>query len=682
MGTHRTWFEDARSHFTRSSAEKRLFWFLAAAAVGLAIALLAGRKPWDTNFLTEEASLRAIVTAWMWIAAAGNLLLTGLLLATAKIWMRWSCSATAQADPPALRKTARLSLRPSIFWIGAATAALLLVSESLPRLNLSLWNDEEYAAIRNVFGRYVVEEGEVRLERPDWQTTIWLYAKPTNHVPQTIASRLAMDLWLAVARPDGFAFREWVIRLPPLLFGVAAVFLMAGFVRSLAGSVAGLVAAFLLAVHPWFVRFASEARGYSLSLAALIATLWILHFALTGNRWRDWLLYGASLLVSIAAYPGIIYSAIFLNIAIVGFLLLARERPVGFRTAAITRWFIACTLAGMLFLQLMAPCVPQFLDYLKSARGETSMVDADWIYGTLAYLVSGVPWEAWGWRPGTIDLQHLADVVPGGPIVLGLIAIGLWLCGAALLLRKRPALLACLLAIVAGTMLAVLLASQSSVPFWEWYVCQDLIPVIVLTACAIPLMVRLGQSERSRTIISVATGAIVILGYSVFELPVHRAIRTAPVIPLREAVLTMRGTLDPYDPAQNQICTLGFAHFPRLYDPRMELIHDAGSFSERCEAADRDGRHLCAMIYARDRMNPRFKTIFQILETRFTLIQQLRASQPYEELLVYEAKPRQMNTTVRQPQLPAGTESSAAPAEAPRHASPAPVPRAPDAPRQ
>jgi len=619
--------------------EQRLFWFLFAAAIGLGVALLAGRKPWDTNFLSEEASLRAVITAWMWLAAAFNLLSVGLLLATSRWWMRWA-HQTPETGPSASRQLgATRSLRPSLFWIAVSVAALVLVAEALPRLQFSLWNDEEYVAIRNVFGRYVIEDGTARLERPDWQRTIWLYAKPTNHIPQTVASRVSMDIWLAVARPDGFAFREWVMRLPALFAGAAAVFLIAGLVRKAAGSIAGVAAALLLAVHPWFVRFSSEARGYSISLAALIAALWLLLLAFERSRWRDWLLYGFALLIAIAAYPGILCSMVLLNAAVVLMILLNREKTWQSRSMALTRWFLACSLAGMLFLQLMAPCIPQVLEYLETERYDRSMINSTWLANTASYLVSGVPWHAWEWTPGTVDLQHLVPTGRSEAIALGILILLVWLCGATFLLRKRPTLLVSLLAIAAGTAIAVILAERSTVPFWEWYVCQDLIPVVILTACAAPSMASFAAKPEIRNLITTIVAGVILIGYAVFEFPVHRLIRNASVLPLREAVLTMRGDLNPYARKQNEIRTLCFAHFPRLYDPRMELVKDPETLARIHRDAAAKGKQLFAMIYAKDRQHPGIKQIFAILDEKFVLVREFPGSQPIEAILVYKASP-------------------------------------------
>jgi mannosyltransferase len=97
------------------------------------------------------------------------------------------------------------------------------------------------------------------------------------------------ELWGAAARtetnpPLWFTLERWVLltmgdaeavlRLPAALLGVAAIPLafLAG--RSLAGPLAGLGAALLLATDPLLVAYSQEARGYSLFVAGTLLVLW------------------------------------------------------------------------------------------------------------------------------------------------------------------------------------------------------------------------------------------------------------------------------------------------------------------------------------------------------------------------------------------------------------------------
>jgi len=79
-----------------------------------------------------------------------------------------------------------------------------------------------------------------------------------------------LERWVLLTMGDA----EAVLRLPAALLGVAAIPLafLAG--RSLAGPLAGLGAALLLATDPLLVAYSQEARGYSLFVAGTLLVLW------------------------------------------------------------------------------------------------------------------------------------------------------------------------------------------------------------------------------------------------------------------------------------------------------------------------------------------------------------------------------------------------------------------------
>ena len=89
---------------------------------------------------------------------------------------------------------------------------------------------------------------------------------------------------------------------------------------------AGVLAAWLLALHPWHIRFTSEARGYSLlrCIIPIVPYFWIR--AIRQNEWRWWLLYSGSQFALIYCYPGSLYVLIVLN----GAMIFLRKRGLGF----------------------------------------------------------------------------------------------------------------------------------------------------------------------------------------------------------------------------------------------------------------------------------------------------------------------------------------------------------------
>jgi len=603
----------------------RLVILLAVAAIVLAIVLLAGRKPWDAAFLEPEASLRAIITAWLWVAALFCLVVVGGLLATQQWWRRWSRlpSATPSEKPS----------QAVWFWSGCALAVLLLVVQAVPRKTQSLWNDEDYAIAHNVFGEYQDTDAGLKLERPSWQETIWRYPKPTNHIPQTVAARIALDVYRAV--PGGSHFEEAVVRIPSLLFGVAGLFMLGLFVRTLLGGVAGATAAILIALHPWYIQFASEARGYSLALAALAGALWMLVLAYRSGSWSAWFGYGCFQLMALLAYPGFIYAVVPMNLVLVGSLVLGADRGFEIRRALLTRWFLTAVLSGLVFVMLFAPCLPQFYQYLGTEEMPRSMVDIRWLNDTGSYLLTGVKWHAWGREPGLPDLDRLLPESLALRVLLaGLLAVW-WLLGARAIFRRSKFALALLAGMSLGAAVAVALASRSTTPFWEWYVCQLLLVVVSLTAAG---AVGLGDLARDRPIhnrIATFSSIAVAICYGLWIWPVGQFMWSGPRMPIREAVVAMRGDVAPFEQGRS-MQTIGFIEIARVYDPDQKIAKNVEDLQGIL--SDAEGGSVAAMIYARNESDPAYAEIFELLERKLGNQQRIEGRFPYDDILIYGSR--------------------------------------------
>src|SRR4030095_2340075 len=69
---------------------------------------------------------------------------------------------------------------------------------------------------------------------------------------------------------------EVALRLPVVAFGVATIPVVAVATRASFGSVAGVVAAFLLAANPYHVHYSQEARHYALHVLVVALALAVL----------------------------------------------------------------------------------------------------------------------------------------------------------------------------------------------------------------------------------------------------------------------------------------------------------------------------------------------------------------------------------------------------------------------
>jgi uncharacterized membrane protein len=132
---------------------------------------------------------------------------------------------------------------------------------------------------------------------------------------------------------------------------------------------AGVVAAFLSALHPWHVRYASEARAYAFVLALVPLMLLFFLRALKEGRWRWWAAFGTAAFF-LMSYPTCIYILLVLNACAVPAICWRWGRaPMRLRSSCVYRG--QCR-RGDVLLPLMLPCVPQS-SYVK---GRPARVDS------------------------------------------------------------------------------------------------------------------------------------------------------------------------------------------------------------------------------------------------------------------------------------------------------------------
>ncbi len=168
-----------------------------------------------------------------------------------------------------------------------------------------------------------------------------------------------------------FGHAEWVARLPALLFGATLLFPLYGIAGRLNGRrFAGLVCGLLL-LTPFYHYYITYARGYPLGLAAFWGAVWACMVAVERNRWREWLLTGALLLVACYAHLSLGLSTAFLSLtalAHLGWLAVQREtdpvrRWISLRAALLPPVIVLGTTA-LLLLVAYAHGIPAERAYL------------------------------------------------------------------------------------------------------------------------------------------------------------------------------------------------------------------------------------------------------------------------------------------------------------------------------
>ena len=328
---------------------------LAAALAACALFLVAAPKPWDVPggpgfFAHPGDPLHETVRRSLWWSALGVGALLGLLLATLPLWTAPLSAAPAPA--PA---------RPR--WLPPALVAAVLLGAAL-RFTLwsgGLWWDEAWLVRRIVVGEVrpaPALDGSVaetpRFVRAAWMRTLFEYEKPTNHLPQSAASRVAVDAWRALSGGAPESFAERALRLPTYVAGLATIALVGLLVAAWGFPRAGAATAFLLAFHPWHLETATGARGFAfVALAAVTSALALVRALRTGGA-RPWLAYAAAQALLLWTHPFAIYLTACFGLASVGALAGAGR----FRAAS--RAVAAHVLAAALTLAVLGPAVAQF----------------------------------------------------------------------------------------------------------------------------------------------------------------------------------------------------------------------------------------------------------------------------------------------------------------------------------
>ena len=549
---------------------------LGVVALGLLLYGLCGAKPW--NLPSDATKLRDIVRLYSWWAAVGNLAAVLVLIGLCPWWAGSRGSAAHETPPRTV---------PRWFWPLIGLAMLITAGFALPRLSHSLWDDEEYALRRSVLGTYKETEGDVpELRRLAWEDTFFSYKKPTNHVFYSVLSRLSLGAWSWGADPRGLPFAEWAYRLPAYLAGIASIAALGWLLADFGWASAGVVAAFLLALHPWHLRYASEARGYSLVLLLIPLLLLAWKRGMERGTWPAWMAFGACQFLLLWTWPGVLYLLVILNLGTVA-VFCCRKVPVAWAG----RWFFCTAVAGMLVVQFMLPLVPQMREYL--AKFSRTAGDFSWerCRSIGSHLGLGAAWRQTG------DGTYM-EVVPGifsSPERVGVLAIAVAILigiGLVLFCRRSPLALVAGMVLLLSPVLSALHACVRGFPVFEWYFLYGILGICAFLAVTLTWLgnslARLSPFRHAGALPAVAF----LLGYGFLTHPVRAWHVSHPIQPLRESVLLTRPNFDRTDPAQQNILTVGFVIVPHVYDAHVRVARSPEKFFELLRQADAQGKVL------------------------------------------------------------------------------------------
>ena len=320
----------------------------------------------------------------------------------------------------------------------------------------------------------------------------------------------------------------------------------------------------ILTLHPWFLRYAVEGRGYAFVFLLLPVMLLALANALSGGAWRWWLLFGVAQFLTFYAYPGILYTLVAQNLCVGIYLVWRHGIELSELVPAATRWIIGNVVSLMLVLPIYGPCVPQLLAYLKRSRVQGD-IGASWLLNEWGYISTGMAWRPWA---ADNPICHaVSDYASSSPLLFWsiVVLVPLVLLAGLLSLVWRGSIHVTIAGI---TLLAPLLMylhnSLNGSYLYHWYLVFVLPLLCLLAACGILHLARLVSLKPA----AIAALAVLSLGWFAWVTAAQRhTLRHHAIEPLAESVRAMRGgAMDPRSPEYDDTLTFQFHMYTEAYD--------------------------------------------------------------------------------------------------------------------
>jgi uncharacterized membrane protein len=144
---------------------------------------------------------------------------------------------------------------------------------------------------------------------------------------------------------------EWLLRLPSALASVVSIGLILALGKELFDEKTALMAAFIIAISPFHLRFAQEARMYAVVVTLSLAAGLFAVRALRTNHWHDWFAFGLFQGLALLADTAAIWFTLAVNTA---WLVSLKKH---WNTQRFWPWLAAQLFALLLFL----PWFPNFM---------------------------------------------------------------------------------------------------------------------------------------------------------------------------------------------------------------------------------------------------------------------------------------------------------------------------------
>ena len=338
----------------------------------------------------RESRANGLVYDWKQAVALGTWMaavVTTVTVLVAVVTMRWWLGGGMVPGDGV--RSAGSSRTFRLLVLGAVLAALLL---RLPLARGSLWWDELWNVRYATLGEWRESGGGgMEFREWPWSRAFWYYGKPTNHAVQTVPSKLTERGWRLLRGEPAGEVHEVALRFPVLASGLGAIALVAVLGRRWGGERAGVAAAWVMALHPWLLRYGVDARSYGMTMLIvplLLLAAWESWRVPGGGAWRWWLLLGLAMCLLMWSHA-LAHAAICLGLFGVGLAVIWRvNRDVAVRKLLMVRLVVVAALAACAFLVLFLPCLLQAVCW-HGRNADGNLLTWDYVSRTVGAVASG-----------------------------------------------------------------------------------------------------------------------------------------------------------------------------------------------------------------------------------------------------------------------------------------------------
>lgn len=193
---------------------------------------------------------------------------------------------------------------------------------------------------------------------------------------------------------------EWLLRLPAMIASVLCVPAAWWLVRNLFGRTVALCTVALMAINPWYLHYAVEARAYSMFILLSVVSMGLFLRVLRGGgfAWRLAYVLATTLLVYAHYYGTLCIAAQGIYVVLDGLMLRQPVRRIAARTVPV-----------LLTIVLVIPAVYLMLRFVAAGSP-----------GTVAWPRPVTPWNS------LLRLGELVDIEEIGALLLIPILCALW----------------------------------------------------------------------------------------------------------------------------------------------------------------------------------------------------------------------------------------------------------------